>query len=209
MRATSFMTSPVVTVGTDTTIKQAARILLDHDVGAAPVVDGQGRLVGMVAEPDLLRAELQPDPRAQLSRASPTEAAAPRTVADVMTPDVIALPESADESQFAALMLTHRVRSIPVTRGEVVVGIVARRDLLRTLARSDEMIAEDVTERLRDYTGGDHWMVEVRNGVVSLSPQENQSPVGVPRVVTLLACTVPGVLRVQLPEDLSAALDRG
>ncbi len=71
MRAIELMSTPVVTVVTDATTKQAAKMLVDNDITAAPVVDDNGRLVGIVSEADLIRGQIQPDARAHLP-ASPS-----------------------------------------------------------------------------------------------------------------------------------------
>ena len=137
MRVREVMSSPVVTVPLDMPLKEVAKVLVTRGISAVPVVD-DGALVGILSEADLVPLELAPDPRAHLARlpdASPTPS---RVASEAMTRDVVALPEEADVADAGRLMLERRIKSIPVLRGRRVVGIVARRDLLEVLARSDK-----------------------------------------------------------------------
>ena len=63
MLARDIMTRPVISVGTGTSVAEASRLLVDRGFTAAPVVDDDGRLVGIVTEADLLRGRIAPDPR--------------------------------------------------------------------------------------------------------------------------------------------------
>jgi len=149
MQTRDIMTSPVVTVTPDTSVKDAAAALVEHGINAVPVVDDGRRLVGIVSEADLLRLE---EPYgAGAGRASPPgKRPRPRTVREVMTRAVYTMPEDADAAAAARLMLRHGLKSIPVVAGGLVVGIVARRDLLRLVVRSDQDIHADLERRLKE-----------------------------------------------------------
>jgi CBS domain-containing protein len=67
-----------------------------------------------------------------------------------MTRAVSTMPEDADAAAAARLMLRHGLKSIPVVAGGLVVGIVARRDLLRLVARSDQDIHADLEHRPKE-----------------------------------------------------------
>src|SRR5690349_13191719 len=108
------MTTDVVTLSPDTTVKQAAAVLAGRNIASAPVVDSRGAVVGIISEIDLLERDVLPDPTARLSFAS-AAGRPPRTVADVMTTGVITLPPEADAAAFLGRMLTDRVVCIPVT----------------------------------------------------------------------------------------------
>ena len=198
MRVRDVMSSPVVTVPPGMPLKEVARILVTRGISAVPVVD-DGALVGILSEADLVPLELVPDPRAHLAPLPEASPPAFRTASEAMTRDVIALPEEADVADAGRLMLERRIKSIPVLRGRRVVGIVARRDLLEVLARSDEEIARDVEALLAAELGSPcPYRVTVRDGVVDLTGPPD--PVD-RRLATLLARGVPGVLEVRLDEE--------
>lgn len=198
MRVREVMSSPVVTVPPGMPLKEVARILVTRGISAVPVVD-DGALVGILSEADLVPLELVPDPRAHLAPLPEASPPAFRIASEAMTRDVIALPEEADVADAGRLMLERRIKSIPVLRGRRVVGIVARRDLLEVLARSDEEIARDVEALLAAELGSPcPYRVTVRDGVVDLTGPPD--PVD-RRLATLLARGVPGVLEVRLDEE--------
>jgi CBS domain-containing protein len=179
-------------------LKEVARILVTRGISAVPVVE-DGALVGILSEADLVPLELVPDPRAHLAPLPEASPPAFRIASEAMTRDVIALPEEADVADAGRLMLERRIKSIPVLRGRRVVGIVARRDLLEVLARSDEEIARDVEALLAAELGSPcPYRVTVRDGVVDLTGPPD--PVD-RRLATLLARGVPGVLEVRLDEE--------
>src|SRR4051812_38644047 len=89
VRTRDVMTREVVTVAPGTSVKAAAEILATRGFAAAPVVDEEDRLVGIVSEADLLRGRLLPDRRLRLRRdARPGSAPPPAHVGGVMTTDV-------------------------------------------------------------------------------------------------------------------------
>ena len=169
------------------------------------------RLVGVVSRSDLLRHRLVRDPRAHLRPAPEDDTEPPRTVADVMTKDVLALPPSADEADAAQMMLERRVRSLPVVEDGRVVGMVSTTDLLRAAVRGDERIAADVRARFEEAAGpAGAPRVDVQDGVVTISGASSADDAGTLR---LLAETVPGVVRVraagaEVPGSLSGGPER-
>jgi CBS domain-containing protein len=192
------MSSPVVTVPPGMRLKDVAKILVTWGISAVPVVD-DGDLVGILSEADLIPLELTPDPTAHLTPCPEASATASRVASEAMTRDVVALPEGADVADAGQLMLERRIKSIPVVRGRRVVGIVARRDLLEVLARTDEAIARDLESLLAAELGAPSpYGVTVRDGVVDLTGPPD--PVG-RRLATLLARGVPGVLEVRVDEE--------
>ena len=125
-------------------------------------------------------------------------------VREVMSSPVVTVPpgmrlKEADIAEAGRLMLERRIKSIPVLRGRRVVGIVARRDLLKVLSRTDEEIARDLEALLAAQLGSPSpYRVTVQDGVVGLTGPPD--PVG-RRLATLLARGVPGVLEVRLDEE--------
>jgi CBS domain-containing protein len=143
MKAGDMMTRRVVTVAPDAPIEKAVRLMLQHCVSGLPVVDGSGKLVGIITEGDLLRrAEIGTEhqrPRwltILLGRgrlASDYVRSHGRKVKDVMTRDVVAITETTLIREVVELMEIHRIKRLPVLRRRRLVGIVSRANLIRAL----------------------------------------------------------------------------
>lgn len=186
------MSRSVVTVRDDDTVRFAGAILLKHRIASAPVVDADGHLVGVVSESDLLRNRVEDDPRAHLRDIEEEHERQPLLVVDVMSPHVLTVHEGDDASLAARLLLDHGIKALPVVHGRRVTGIVARRDLLRALARPDTDVRRDVLALLTEM-GQDGCDVVVDDGTVTLLARDGH---GDARVAAALARTVPGVVRV-------------
>jgi CBS domain-containing protein len=198
MLVRELMSSPVVTVAPGAQLKEVADLLVRHEISAVPVVE-RDQLVGIVSEADLVPLELGADPRAHLAPVREPPARHPSVVAEVMTREVVALPERADAAEAGRLMLERGIKSIPVVREGRVVGIVARRDLLRVLARGDEDIAGDLRALLEEELGPPSpYRVAVREGVVELTGPRDPTT---RRLATLLVRGVPGVVDVRFAEE--------
>jgi CBS domain-containing protein len=191
------MTSPVVSVQPGTALRAAAALLTEHGFTALPVLDGDGYLVGIVTEADLLRDRIRHDARSPLLNHELTSHPAPATVGDVMTCEVFTAQPFTDLADLADDMHRLAVRSVPVVgTGRTLVGIVSRRDVVRTLTRSDVAIADDVRRRLDVYAGPGRWGVDVASGVVTL-----RDPVGDPterHIAQVMAASVRGVADVRV-----------
>jgi CBS domain-containing protein len=196
MRAKDAMTSPAVTVTPETHCKDAAALLVQHRISALPVVDAHGRLVGLVSEADLLTLEATPDPRSQAAPMHLRTEPLPRRVDELMTPEVYTVDESTDLGIVAHRMLEANVKRFPVLRGDRVVGIISRHDLVRVIARTDEEVEAGVKEALSgEGMRLTSLRVRVRDGVVELSGDGGRQTLGLAQI---LARSVPGVLDVQL-----------
>jgi CBS domain-containing protein len=198
MRAKDIMTSPVVTVPQIASVESATELVTRHGVTALPVVDTGGRLVGMVSEGDLLLNRVPADPAAHLRRDWMNEAAQrPGMVVEVMTSGVVTTEPEADVADVAARMLEYDVRSVPVLEDGVVVGIVSRRDILRSIVHSDETLAREVQHRLDAYADGQHrWTAAVEAGVARVTGEYDSDAERA--VVEILARTVPGIWSVRM-----------
>lgn len=117
LHACDVMSTNVVAISADTTVEEAIRCLLKHQVTGTPVVDDRGTLVGIISELQLLEAIYRPNVKGEQIR-------------DLMTKDVITVTEDAVLSEVANLFLLHRIRRVPVMRAGTMVGIVTRRDLM-------------------------------------------------------------------------------
>jgi len=198
MRVKDIMTHTVHSVRVGDPIEAAAQLLADRQITAAPVFDDAGELVGMVSEGDLLWHRVPADPTAHL-RPVVGDADRPHTVADVMSGAPLTTWPDADVADVAQIMLDGEVRSLPVLEDDIVVGIVSRRDILRTMVRTDDVVRRDVQHRLDEYAGGDrHWTAAVQDGVVTIDGELNDD---VERaVVQVMARTVAGVADVKLSD---------
>jgi CBS domain-containing protein len=196
MRTRDVMSSPVVTVSPDAPLKDVAGTLVEHGINAVPVGDGDDRLVGIVSEADLLALEAAPGPGSRPVPAAARKGPA-QTARDVMSRQVYTLAEDTDAAAAARLLLRHRLKSAPVVDGDRVVGMVARRDLLRLLARSDRDIRADLERRLEEEIQALQRLdIDVTGGVVTVDP--GAGPLA-RQLLETLARTVPGVVEVRSP----------
>src|SRR5512133_1095096 len=153
MRAIDAMTSRVVTVTPQTTVQDAAKLMINNRISGIPIIDEDRRLVGIVSEGDFLRrAETGTErERSRWSEwFSPNSRLAAeyikshaRRVADVMSRNVVSVTELATLGEIADLMETRHVKRVPVLRDGKLVGIVSRADLLRVLASGGANSADD------------------------------------------------------------------
>ena len=188
MRTSDVMSSPVVSVPSHAPLKEVAATLVEHGINAVPVLDAGGRLIGIVSEADLLSLETG------LGQA-PAKVG-PRTAGEVMRQSVYTLTGDTDAAAAARFMLRHRLKSVPVVAGERVVGMVARRDLLRLIARSDHDIQAELERRLQEEIQAlQRLAVRVVGGVVTIDAAAG-NPLA-RQLVEGLAGKVPGVVQVQ------------
>ena len=191
MRTGEVMSRPVVTVRPDAQLKDVAATLIEHGINAVPVVDDGDRLVGIVSEADLL------EPSAGI-RHRPSPAAGqgpPRAARHVMSQSVYTVNEDTDATAAARMMLRHNLKSVPVVAGGRVVGMVARRDLLRLAARGDHDIRADLERRLEEELEALQGVsMDVVAGVVTFDGADG--PLG-RQLLEGLAGMVPGVVGVR------------
>jgi CBS domain-containing protein len=125
MHAKDIMSQPAYTVRADEPVECAVALLEREQVTAVPVVDEQGILVGSISELDLLRQGT--------TAAAPDPDEPPRRVAEVMSGLPVAGWPDAEVADIARLMVEQGVHSVPIVMEEHVIGIVSRRDVLRTI----------------------------------------------------------------------------
>ena len=206
MQARDVMTREVMTVGPDTSAKYAAEVMADRGFAALPVVDDDLRLVGIVAEADVLRDRIPADPRLHARRDEhPADAAPSLLVHGVMTSRVRTVDAAADVADIARLFVDDGLRSVPVLDDGRLVGIVSRRDLLRALVRPDAEIRTDVLRLVEGYTGDlGAWEITVSEGMTTIrrtrgGPQVSRDVED--RALRALAGTVAGVIGVRVLSD--------
>jgi CBS domain-containing protein len=126
-RVADIMNRSVFCVGPDLSLAGLSELLLARGFSGAPVVDAAGRPIGVVTKTDLLRSRMD------------TREWREKTVAELMMPVVLSVPESATIAQASALMSSERVHRLPVVSDSgVVVGIVSSMDVLAWLAEMHE-----------------------------------------------------------------------
>jgi len=180
--ARDIMTSPVITAWPETSIKDLVALMTTYRISGIPIVTGEGELLGIVSEADLLYKELLPRPtepvpvvrRFRLPGAAEAAERARKAeglrAIDIMTSPVLTTTESATVHEIAGLMVTHQINRLPVLRTDRVVGIVSRADVLKAFRRSDPELAEVIREGIRH----DLWVdvtrlnIDVRQGRVYL-----------------------------------------
>ena len=216
MKVQDIMTPGVVSVQPEDTINRAIRLMLQHRVSGLPVLDTAGRLVGMVTEGDFLHRAETDTRRRRLrwlelltgpgSMADEYVRSHGRKIHEVMTTDPVTVTEETSLNDTVSLMEKHRVKRLPVVRGDKVVGIVSRANLLHALAVLASEIkpasVNDTTirERVLAELNKEKWAptallnVVVRDGVVDIwgtITDERER-----RALIVAAENVPGVKKV-------------
>lgn len=192
------MTQEVVTARPDTPFKEIAALFHRNDVTAIPVVDDQGRPLGVVSEADLIRKEaVLPDPEGRSPgrwlAAQDRARAEAETAGGLMTSPAVTARAGWSVGEAARAMDKGKVKRLPVV-DEVgrLVGIVSRSDLLQVFLRHDSAIREEINH---DVLGQALW----------LAPGDVQ--VAVDEGVVTLTGRVPRRSLVQITEQLCRAVD--
>jgi CBS domain-containing protein len=149
-RVSDVMTRDVVTLRPDQSVEEAADVLAEKQIGAAPVIDGDGKLMGLLRDEDLIVSEarlhvptvitfLGADlvlPSSLHRFEHELKKAAGATVADVMSTDFATVKPDDNLEDLASLMHDRDTTHVPVVDGGKLAGIVARGDLVRFLSRT-------------------------------------------------------------------------
>ncbi|MFD8176551.1 CBS domain-containing protein [Streptomyces sp. NA03103] len=209
------MTHTAVAVGPQAPFKDVIALMDQWKVSALPVLEGEGRVVGLVSEADLLPKEefrdSDPDRFTQMRRLTDLAKAGGLTAADVMTAPAVTVHPDATLAQAARIMAQRKVKRLPVVNAEgLLEGIVSRADLLKVFLRTDDDIAEEVGQDVvsplfRSLT--DNVRVEVSDGVVTLRGRVEDTSL-VP-VAARLARAVEGVVDVRWNPADAETLDEG
>jgi CBS domain-containing protein len=182
MRAHQIMTRSVITVTPQTTIVDAANLMLERHVSGLPVVDTNGKLVGIVSEGDFIRrSEIGTGrKRGRWLRfiLGPGKSASDfvhehgRKVSEVMTKSPLTITEDTALADIVEMMERNNVKRLPVVRDDKVVGIVSRANLLQAVAS----LAREVPDPTAD---DDH----IRNRIVDALEKHDWCPFGLNVVV--------------------------
>jgi len=150
MLVREIMTSPAYSVHEEASLEEALRLMATARVTGLPVVDGGGHVVGIISEADLLKADLEPDPRAHARPSRQSAESLLTAVGQVMTVHPHTVREDTDVAELAHTFANTPWKSVPVVRGDVLLGVVSRSDVIRALSRSDEEIASEISRTLAE-----------------------------------------------------------
>lgn len=114
--ASEIMSSPVISIGPDSSVYELAGLLSKHVISGVLVVNEQGELLGVATEADVLT---RPGDR----------------VCEVMTADVASVAENTPVEEIAGLFARHHIKRVPVLRGRKPVGVVSRADIVRAIGQ--------------------------------------------------------------------------
>jgi len=146
VRVRDIMTKDLITVSPETEISQAVKLLLEKRINGLPVVDGTGKLVGILCQSDLISQQKRlPLPSffttldGFIPLTSPkqfekeVQKIAATVVAHAMTSDPVTVRPETTIEDLAALMVSKKFHTLPVVEEGKLVGIVGKEDILRTL----------------------------------------------------------------------------
>jgi CBS domain-containing protein len=199
------MTTQVVTVRPATPFKEIVARLAEHRVSAMPVVDGAGRVLGVVSEADLLLKEEFPDPDQDMPlfwtrrRRLEREKAAGSTARDLMSVALVSISPDATVVEAARRMHRANIKRLPVIgEGGRLVGIVSRSDLLKVFNRPDRSIRREIMDDVivGEFTmDPDRFFIHVDDGVVVLQGRVERRSL-IPYLIRAVQ-GVEGVVRVE------------
>ena len=115
MIAKDLMTTDIISVAPTMTIKKLAMTLIKNQISGAPVTGKNGKIVGIVSEADLVAKK-------------------GKDVKTIMSKKVISVAEDTPVEEIAQLMTRHKIKRLPVMKGDKVVGIVSRADIVSAIA---------------------------------------------------------------------------
>lgn len=145
LNASDIMTTEVITVKKETSLKELAEILYKNRINGVPVVDDDGLLVGIICESDLIRKDKKlhiPTVVALFDAVFYLESSKriekeikqinATTVEELYTPKVVTVDEKTPIDEIATLMTQKKIYTIPVMDGDRLVGIIGKGDVIRT-----------------------------------------------------------------------------
>jgi CBS domain-containing protein len=197
------MTHTVVAVGREAAFKDIVKTMDQWKVSALPVLVGEGRVIGVVSEADLLPKEefrdSDPDRCEQLRRLPDLAKAGALTAEELMTCPAVTVHANATLAQAARVMARRKVKRLPVINDEgLLEGVVSRSDLLKVFLRDDEDIAGEVRREVVAYVFPRPLSaigVQVNDGVVTLTGRIRDTHL-VP-IAARLVRAVEGVVHVE------------
>ncbi|WP_369386492.1 CBS domain-containing protein [Streptomyces sp. CG1] len=154
-RVSDVMTHAVVAVGRKALFKDIVERMEQWEVSALPVLEGDGRVVGVVSEADLLPKEefrdSDPDRFTQMRRLTDLAKAGAATAEELMSTPAVTVHADATLAEAARIMALRHVKRLPVVNAESVLeGVVSRGDLLKVFLRPDNDLADEIRREVVD-----------------------------------------------------------
>ena len=176
MRVEEVMTRRVETASPETPLKDVATRLWQHGIGAMPIIDERGRLLGLVSQTDILSHELAKTPsRRPWSRAKkngPSSTGRAHTAAEAMNVSTTTINPNATLETATERMLADGLNHLPVVTGENLVGIVTPHDLIGAITRNDNELEQQIRqEAMATLNWPQALELAVRDGKVALRGQ--------------------------------------
>jgi CBS domain-containing protein len=200
------MSTHVIAARKDASFKEMAEKLHEHRVSAFPVVDNDGKVIGVVSEADLLTKEAldsgnagMPGMISGILQRKEEERAAGLTAGDLMTHPAVTVQPDDSVEHAARLMYVRRVKRLPVTDTDGhLVGIISRADVLGVYSRPDEEIRKEICDEVIPngfLADPARFTVTVHEGIVTLEGKPDTAPLG--RDIVDRARHVQGVVAVR------------
>jgi acetoin utilization protein AcuB len=142
IRVKDLMTRPAATIGMDATIGVAWKLMKDRKIRHIPVVDGEGRLVGIVTDRDLREVIFEPSIQEQLGNVA--RAVNVLTIKEVMTWGVVTVRPDTEIREAARIVRDQKIGALPVVEGGKIVGMLTGTDLFRAFV---DILAEGIVSR--------------------------------------------------------------
>ena len=205
MHVQELMTTPVLSIRPEASLKDVAAIFVERGISGLPVCDMENRVLGVISEGDILYKEHDPTtgrrggPLAWLAHGTTAAVVKSKaeTVRQAMTSPPVTVSPWSSVSEAARLMTERGINRLPVVKGDQLVGIVTRTDLVRAFTRSDEEIERELRDDVLTRTlwlDADCVEIAVKRGAVKLAGtlQTRSNAVLLER----MAGRVPGVVSV-------------
>ena len=205
MKIKDVMTRDVITVGPETPLKEAAAILGRKGISGLVVVDGDGTVVGVLSEADILYKEGGERSAHtgllgwlfETGGSALEQKLAARTVGEAMTAPALTIGPERPVHEAAARMIEDGVNRLPVLEDGKLVGIVSRADLVRAFTRTDEEIGDEIRNEIVTRTlwlAPDAVEITVERGNVVLAGQVETANDA--ELLPIFVERVPGVVSV-------------
>ena len=124
MIARDIMTCKVYTIFPEASVQEVAQLLSRKSISGAPVIDKDGKIIGIVTEADIIGKVNREDLR----------------VADIMSPEIIVVDEETPVGEIAMLLTERKIKRVPVMQNGKLVGIVCRADIVQAVAQGHLII---------------------------------------------------------------------